>query len=309
MVNDPPAPAPVDGALPGRAAAIGGGVGFGTLGIFGTLFQDGGGESFTLLLLRFLGTSAILVAVVLLRRRPLPSARDAVLSALFGAAALGATFCLFRGYEEASPGLVTLLFYIYPLIVTVAARVIFDEPLTWVRVALLGVGMVGIALTVGAPGTAFAAGAAWGLAAGVFVSMQILGGRLMMSRSVDSVQYVLLTYGGAAIALLSLAALIGASAPPSDTIGYAAALIVLASVAPTLLFYFAVHRIGAGAASRLATIEPVTAVVLAYVVFGDSLAAIQILGGLLVVCAVALLAAPPALLRRWEREAPRPATP
>jgi drug/metabolite transporter (DMT)-like permease len=74
-----------------------------------------------------------------------------------------------------------------------------------------------------------------------------------------------------------------------------------------LLFYFAVRRIGAGGASRLATIEPVTAVLLSYFVLGDAVAASQIIGGTLVVGAVVLLATPEGALRRRYAGEPQPA--
>lgn len=298
-----------EGPLLGRASAIAGGVGFGTLGIFGRLFYDAGGESFTLLVLRILGACVILVAIALLRRRPLPSGRDAALTMLLGLWMLASTFCLFAGYEVASPGLVTVLFYIYPLIVTVAAYAIFGEVLTRSRIALLAVGLAGIALTVGVPGAATAAGIGWGLAAGASVSVFILGARHMMSRSVDSVQFVALAYCGAVIALAGVAAGVGLSAPPKSAVGYGFSVIVLSTVLPTLLFYFAVRRTGAGPAARLSTIEPVTAVVLSYVVLGDALAASQIMGGALVVIAVILLATPPGALRRWYRRRLEPAPP
>jgi drug/metabolite transporter (DMT)-like permease len=78
--------------------------------------------------------------------------------------------------------------------------------------------------------------------------------------------------------------------PPSATLPSALGVIVLASVVPVLLFYSAVPLIGAGNAARLATVEPVTAVVLSYVVLGDSLAVSQIIGGAIVVASVVALA-------------------
>lgn len=302
------APPPGVGPLAGRIGAIVAGVGFGTLGIFSRLIYDQGGERFTMVVLRFLGASIVLVAVALLRRRPLPSGPDAAVSVLLGLSVLAATFCLFAGYENASPGLVTLLFYVYPLIVTVAARAIFREELTRWRIALLGTGMAGIALTVGIPSSATAAGIGWGLGAGVWTAVYILGGRHVMSRTVDSFQFVALSYLGAAIMLVPLAAIVGVSGPPAGAVGYALCLIVVSTVLPVLLFYFAVRRIGAGAAARLATIEALTAVVLSYLVLGDPLTATQIAGGVIVLTSVVLLATPAAAVRRLYRRAPEPAT-
>jgi drug/metabolite transporter (DMT)-like permease len=242
--------------------------------------------------LRFCGTFAVLAAIALARARPTPAAGDALVSVLLGAATLGSTFCLLTGFGAASPGLVTLMFYVYPLIITVAAHLMFREELTRGRVLLLVVGMVGIALTVGIPDAATAEGILWGLGAGVCISVYILGGRYVMSRSVDSFQYVALSFSGALLMLVPFTAAIGIDWPPADAVPHLVAVIVVSSVGPTLCFYFAVGRIGAGGAARLATVEPVVAVILSYIVLGDAILASQILGGALVVAAVVALVTP-----------------
>jgi drug/metabolite transporter (DMT)-like permease len=288
----------------GAACAVAAGITFGTLGIFSRLFYDEGGDDFTLLVLRICFMFVILAAVALARSHPVPALGDAALSVLLGGATLGATACLLAGFDTASPGLVILLFYVYPLVVTVAAHFLFREELTRRRGLLLVVGMSGIALTVGIPDAATAAGIAWGLGAGACISIYILGGRHVMSRSVDSFQFVALSAGGALLALAPFAMATGVSGPPGDGIAYAACAVVISSVVPTLLFYFAVRRIGASSASRLATIEPVTAVVLSYVVLGDAILASQIAGGVLVVGAVVALLTPAATRPRAGASAP-----
>jgi drug/metabolite transporter (DMT)-like permease len=283
----------------GAFCAIAAGVGFGTMGVFSRLFYDAGGEEFTLLVLRFCCAFPIFAAIALARARPAPTATDAGLSVLLGMATLGSGFCLLTGFEAASPGLVTLLFYIYPLIITVAAHLMFGEELTPWRVLLLILGMAGIALTVGVPDASTAEGIGWGLGAGVCVSVYILGGRHVMARSVDSFQFVALSFAGALAVLAPAALAIGVTSPPSDAIGYGAGVIAFGTVLPTLLFYFAVRRIGAGGSARLATVEPVVAVVLSYLVLGEAIVASQIAGGALVVAAVVMLVTPALAPRRW----------
>jgi drug/metabolite transporter (DMT)-like permease len=266
------------------------GVAFGTLGIFGTLFYDEGGDSFTLLVMRFCGAALVFVPIALVRRRPLPGRGDALLAALAGVGLVAATFCLFAGFEEASPGLVTLLFYVYPLLVTLGDRTLFGVPLGRRRAVLLAVGMAGIALTVGVEGSASLAGALWGLAAGVFTSSYILGSRHVMSRTVDPIQFLALALGCGALVVLAAVALVGVDRPPAGGLAFAGCVIVLSTVVPMLFLYSAIDLTGAGTAARLATLEPVTAVVLSYVVLGDSLTVTQITGGAAVLVSVALLA-------------------
>ena len=278
------------GSPQGSLLAIGGGVAFGTLGIFGTLFYDHGGDSFALLVLRFCGASVLLVAFALLRRGARPEWSDVALAGAAGVGLLGATFCLFAGYKEASPGLVTLLFYVYPLLVTVGDRVLFGVVLGRRRALILAAGLVGIALTVGVPDAATGAAVLWGLAAGVLTTSYILVSRHVMARSLEPFSFVAIEFTSAAILVLLVTAVVGMDWPPSAAVPSALGVIVLGSVVPVLLFYSAVPRIGAGNAARLATVEPVTAVILSYVVLGDSLGVLQIVGGAIVVASVVALA-------------------
>jgi drug/metabolite transporter (DMT)-like permease len=275
------------GSPQGSLLAIGGGVAFGTLGIFGTLFYDHGGDSFALLVLRFCGASVLLGAIALLQQRKgRPHRSDVALAAAAGIGLLGATFCLFAGYKEASPGLVTLLFYVFPLLVTIGDRVLFGVVLGRRRALILVAGLAGIALTVGVPDSATGAAVLWGLAAGVLTTSFILLSRHVMARSLEPFSFVAIEFSGAAVLVLIITVVVGMDWPPSSALG----VIVIGSVVPVLLFYSAIRLIGAGTAARLATVEPVTAVILSYVVLGDSLAVSQIIGGAIVVASVVALA-------------------
>lgn len=282
----------------GRTYAVAAGTAYGTLGVFSRLFYDHGGTSFTLLVLRFCGGAAIFATIVMVRRRSWPTRRDALLAIALGPAQLAATFCLFVGFAHASPGLVVLLFYVYPLLVTLGAGPILGERLGRRRAVLLTLGMVGIALTVGVPQSTSALGIACGLSAGVFTATFMLGSHRLLRRSVDPFQFIALAYGGSAVLLLAAAEVHGLARPSNAAAGYALAVIVGGTVIPALFFYSAIRAIGAGAAARLATVEPLTAVVLSVLVLGDSFNLGQVAGGALVLTSVVLLATAPATFPR-----------
>ena len=69
----------------------------------------------------------------------------------------------------------------------------------------------------------------------------------------------------------------------------AAGAIVVSAVVPIALFYTGVKLVGAGTASLLGIGEPFAGVLLGYAVLGESLSALQLLGGALIIGAVALL--------------------
>jgi hypothetical protein len=64
---------------------------------------------------------------------------------------------------------------------------------------------------------------------------------------------------------------------------------VVSTVAAISLFFAGLSRVGPTAAAILSTLEPVTTVVLAYFVFGEVLAGVQLLGGALVLGGVVVL--------------------
>ena len=286
--------------MTGRLFALAAGITYGTLGIFSTLFYDHGGSSFTLLVLRFCGGVLVFAAIALARRRPAPSRRQALNAILLGPAQFAATLCLFVGFKHASPGLVVLLFYIYPLLVTVGAGFIFGEELGGRRGALLGIGIVGIALTVGVPESTSVTGILCGLGAGLFTAIFILGSRHVMTRGVDAFQFVALAYTGTSLAMLLAALVHGLGDLSRPALGYGLLVIAVGTAVPALFFYSSIRLIGAGAAARLATIEPLTAVVLSYIVLHDSLSATQVVGGAVLLTSVVLLAATPAAVRPVE---------
>ena len=106
-----------------------------------------------------------------------------------------------------------------------------------------------------------------------------------------------LVSSGAAMSLTAGSALAGELRPGELTLagwGWLACLALVSTVAAVNLFFAGLRRVGPTTASILSTVEPVVTVLLAFVFFGEVLAGLQLLGGLLVLSAVpALNARPP----------------
>jgi drug/metabolite transporter (DMT)-like permease len=68
-----------------------------------------------------------------------------------------------------------------------------------------------------------------------------------------------------------------------------AGIVLIATVIPVATFLAGLERIGPTNASLLSTIEPVVTVLLAWMIFGEHLQAITVLGGVLILIAVVLL--------------------
>ena len=277
--------------ISGYALVLASAVLLGTLGMFSRLFYDEGGEPFALLLLRFTGIGSILLVLAVARGGRRPARPVALFALALGALQLGTAYALFEGFARAPVGLVVLLFYVYPLIVTVGAARFFREALGARRVAVLVIGLAGVALAVGVPHSATALGIMLGLAAGVFVAALVLSARhLMVSHALTPLWLTALMFVSPAPALGVVAAIRGVELGVGAA-GWAAAVgaMVVSGVVPIVLFYTGVKLVGAATASLLGIAEPFAGVLLGYAVLGESLARLQLVGGALILGAVALL--------------------
>ena len=81
--------------------------------------------------------------------------------------------------------------------------------------------------------------------------------------------------------------------------GWLACLALVSTVASIGLFFAGLRRVGPTTASILATVEPLVTVVLAFLVFGETMGPVQLVGGALVLTAMLALQA--------RRPQPRPA--
>lgn len=277
--------------LSGYVLALAGAAGFGTLGLFSKLFYDDGGEPYTLLFLRFAITGPVLLLVALAARDPVPGPRLALAGLAVGAGQFGAAYGLFEGFARAPVALVLLLFYVYPLLVTLGASALYREELGWQRLLVVGVGLAGIALIVGVPEELSGAGIAFGLAGAVSVTAVMLASRyLMVSHGLSPRWLSGLMFTSPAVAL---ALAVPVSSPQlslgGEAWGWALSAVFVSAVLPISLFYTGVKLVGAGTAALLANAEPLVGVVLAYAVLDETLTALQLLGGILVVGGVILL--------------------
>jgi len=263
----------------------------GTLGVFSKLFFDAGGEPFTLLVLRFAAGGPLLVLIALARRERWPSRRGIALGASLGALQLGAAYALFEGFARAPVGLVVLVFFCYPLIVAVGAAFLFGEELGVRRVSVLALGTAGVALTVGAPESANAAGIVLGLVAGLCVAGLVLSARaLTTTGGIAPLVLCGLMFTSPLLVLVPVTAARGVDLDLSGEAWlWAAGAVIVSVVLPIALFYTGVQMVGAGAASILGVGEPLAGVLLAYAVLSESLTGLQLVGGLLIVAAVVLL--------------------
>ena len=278
--------------------------GFGLMAVFAKLAYTEGVTVDGLLVVRFglagavlLGVSAATGALRRLHRR-------AVLAALgmgmFGYAAQSGLYLGAVSKVDASQ--VALVFCVYPVLVMVAAIAIGMEEGSRRRLVALVVALAGVALVLGgaARGTFDAVGVMLSFGAAlVYCGYILVGDRV--GNDATPVPLTALVCVGAFVSWLA-ASLIGGG--PDLRVGAAAwgwltALALVSTVGAILLFFAGMALVGPTVASLLSIIEPVVTVVGAAVVFDEDLTGVQMVGGVLVLAAVAIV--------QWPTRRPAPA--
>lgn len=246
----------------------------------------------TLVLSRFIIGAVSLVLICRVLRLPLWGDRQHTLR-LMG---LGTTFVLSAVFLNLSiaripAGAVSLLLYTYPAIVTGLDVALGREQWSRLKGVVLAVGVGGTVLVLGTPngemeaaGVLFALGAAFVLGVNMILIDEVVSGvhpfaasaQVMLGGAVASSAYALIS--GTVDLHLSAAAW-----------GMLILLAVLSTAVAFTANVISIDRLGATRASMAATIEPVAAVVLAAIILSERLGPGQLIGGAMVIAAVAAI--------------------
>jgi drug/metabolite transporter (DMT)-like permease len=202
---------------------------------------------------------------------------------------VGQSFCYFTALTLVSAGLVALLLYLYPAIVTVLAMMILKEPVSKSKILALLSALIGTVLTIGPVGGGQPLGIVLGLGAAFIYSVYILVGS-KITKPGTAIQSSTVIITSAAIVFGVLILIRGASFPRTF-FGWssASALALISTVLAIVTFLAGLERVGPTNAATLSTIEPVVTVVLAALILDESITPLRILGGLMILIAVIIL--------------------
>lgn len=301
---------------------------FGAMAIFGKFAYEAGVAPSELLLVRFTLAAAVLAILLVIR----PSLRRAdprpdvtfersgrrgaalprwrvIVTALglgaFGYAAQAGLF--FSALQRMDASLLALILYTYPVLVTIGAVLLGRERLTPARVAALVSATGGTLLVLlGAGGVGFhPVGAVMAFGAAMVYTTYILVSDTVVHRLAPVVLSTLVM-SGAATTLWAKTALTGGVTLDFEVSGWfwLACIALVSTVFAMLAFFAGLRRTGPSTTAILSTFEPVVTAVLAALALGESLTAVQMVGGALVLLSVAVLQ-----LQATRRVDPAPAAP
>ncbi|MBD2100579.1 DMT family transporter [Leptolyngbya sp. FACHB-261] len=275
----------------GALLVAGSGVAFGTMPILARIAYDAGANPTTVLFLRF--AIAAVCMVLVMGSRNLAWPRGRVLLGLVLMGGLGfvlQSLAYFTALTLASAGLVALLLYLYPAIVTLLSALLLKERMTKTKISALTLALVGTALTIGPNQGGSPLGIALGIASALIYSVYLLAGDRLL-KQVAAVPASSVIMASAAVVFGGLVAVQGAQFP-ATAVGWAAILgIALVSTVLAIVALLAgLERVGPTNASMLSTLEPVVTVMLAALVLAEAITPLRLLGGLLILLAVMVLA-------------------
>lgn len=265
---------------------------FGTLGILGRFAYNDGLDANTMLLLRFSFATLIMAVIMILRKERLPA--GSTLFKLIGMGAIGYTFqglCYLMAVKYASPGLVALLLYLYPVLVAGLSVLLLKESLGKVKIIALLLALTGTALTVNPQGGQLL-GALYAIGAAIIYSLYIIVGTNVM-RSVSVFQSSTVIFASASVSIGFITMLNRGPKMPQSSLGWLAILgiVVVSTIIPVITFLASLQRIGPTNTSMLSTLEPVVTVLLAALLLGETLTLISLAGGALILTSTLILTA------------------
>jgi drug/metabolite transporter (DMT)-like permease len=264
---------------------------FGTLAIFARLAYEDGVTPITLLFLRFGIASLCMLLLMWLKRIPIPHGWVLLGLALMGGIGyVGQALSYFTALTLIPAGLVALLLYLYPAIVTILAVIILKERISTWKIIALFIALGGTVLTIGPAGGGHLLGIIFGLGAAFIYSIYILVGS-KITKQMTPVQSSTVVIVSAATVSSGLVAINGPAFPETAS-GWASivAIALISTVLAIVTFFAGLERVGPTNASTLSTVEPAVTVVLAAMVLGETISFFRIIGGTMIVLAVIILA-------------------
>ena len=273
--------------LIGGAYAVVASVAFGGVTVMGSSLADGGLDVTSILAVRF-GVASLLIFLVLpvarQSARPPGSEWPKLLALGMLGYAVEAGF-FFAALREGTATAVTLLFFTYPVLVTVGSVLLGRGMPGWLVGGSLAAALAGTAIVVGSSGGVdiSTAGIVLALASSVVFSAYFLGAEATLKQT-PSLTGAAWVAGSAAVALAGTALLTGNAELPENATDTLTLLAMGGGTAVAFVTLFgALRRLGAVRASVVMATEPVAAAAFAIGFLGEPLRALMVVGGVLIV--------------------------
>ncbi|WP_156148887.1 EamA family transporter [Rhodococcus sp. MEB064] len=295
----------------GVAFAIVSALSFGMSGPFAKALTDAGWSPEAAVLARIVGGAVILLPVIaLLRRSAVAGLRSAPVTVIaYGVIAVaGAQVCFFNAIQHLSVGVALMLEYLGPVLVIGWVWISTRRRPRWTTLVGVVLSLSGALVVLNVfDGAVFdPVGVLWGLSAAVCLAFYFV----VSARQGDAVDPLVLSAAGLAVGAIVVAAagMLGmvslqASTADVELSGRAfpwwTAVAVLAFVSAAVAYavgIMASRALGASTASVIALVEVLCAVAAAWILLGETVSFVQMIGGAAILVGAAVV--------QWRAEAP-----
>lgn len=263
--------------------------------IFARLAYADGANAIALMLLRFLLAACILHLFVFRRRKRQP---DKTATRIFPVLATGllvgsGAMCYFTALEQLSIGLVTLLFYLFPLYIFIFSVILRLEAMSLLKLSAVLLAVSGVYISVDINSELPLGGLILGILAGVLYGTYIMLNNHFLARQDTLTSLTWITSG--AFICFTIPALAGQAEFPGSLQGYSAVLgLVIVSTLMSLALFLTGTRLIARATdtSVLAMAEIGTTMLLAWLLLNEQVSNRELLGaGVIFIAVIIILAA------------------
>ncbi len=265
-------------------------VSFGAVPVFTEFVYREGLNTQSVLFLRFSIAAVIMWMLVFFLKRNLPRRKDLLILFLLGFLGYsGQSYSYFKALVYIPPSLVSILLYLYPVIVTLLSIFVLKEILTFRKFAALVFAVFGTVLVIGFQKSTDIRGILLGISAAAIYSVYIITSSDVLKRN-GALPATAVIFSSAAL-FFSGFCMNTELILPVSAFGWIN-IFLLAAVSTAIAaytFFEGIKLIGAVNSSMLSTFEPVATIFLSAAVFGFRITVLQGAGTVLIIFSAILL--------------------
>ena len=258
---------------------------FSATSVSAVVSYEGGANPMAVIAIRFFGAIAVLYGLLRLTGAQLRlSRRDRTIALLLGAVQAAQSYFLYTSFNHIPVAMTMIIFYVYPLLVGLFASAIGQERLTWSLGAGLVVAFIGLTLVFNVTGEGLnTIGSVFaGLAAVSWTVIVVMSAYLM--RGGDSRPVTLHIQTSAAVIFAIVLVVTGDVVLPTTVKGWTGYLLMPLFYGIAISAFFAANAmIGSVRTSLIMNSEPVATIILGFLVLGQTLTPLQLLGAAFVI--------------------------
>ena len=252
---------------------------------------DSGAGTLTIVMTRTtIAAAALALLLAALRVKVRLDRRERWAAPLIGLVMAGYSGAFYMGLEYMPVALTVVTFYTYPIITGLFSWLTGQERFGLGGLIALPLAFLGLILALDVSGSSFSiAGAAWAMLGSVGFSAVLILSALLLPKRADTRPRTLVMLATSSAACIVATFASGEIWFPTNAAGWAGLLgsaLCYALAMTSVLFAAAV--LGATRVAVVMNVEPLASIILTFLILGERLRPIQIVGALLVVCAIFL---------------------